>query len=310
MTDVPFFSTTALTAAGFSRSVIDRHLRRGLWVPATAGVYVEAEALERLDEPRPRHLLQIAAVGSTLSDDVAVSHESSAVYWRLPLLGREPMLPLFTRPKIPGRTPDRTRTHKLYVAGLPDEHLTCTDGLRLTSPARTTVDLARRRSRRAAIVTADAALRSGVTRDQLREVLAYCERWPGIRQARWIVEFADPRAESPLESLGRLAFYQLGLPAPRLQVRLGDDHLAGIVDYYFEEYGVVAEADGRLKYRSPEAVWAEKIREDTIRDMELEVFRFYYGDVVGPLDRLAARAERAFVRAARRRGLPWPPLHR
>ena len=45
---------------------------------------------------------------------------------------------------------------------------------------------------------------------------------PGSALARRRLALADPLAESPLESLGRLRFAQQGLPPPRLQVVVGD----------------------------------------------------------------------------------------
>jgi hypothetical protein len=38
--------------------------------------------------------------------------------------------------------------------------------------------------------------------------------WRGSRGARWVIDRADGLAESPLETLGRLAFLERGLPAP------------------------------------------------------------------------------------------------
>jgi hypothetical protein len=100
--------------------------------------------------------------------------------------------------------------------------VTTVRGVPLTTVARTVIDLARCLSFEAGVAVADSALYGGkATRGELDAVLARCARWPGIQRARRAVAFADPRAESVLESLGRAAFHQAGLPPPDLQVLSG-----------------------------------------------------------------------------------------
>lgn len=61
-----------------------------------------------------------------------------------------------------------------------------------------------------------------------------------------VVRFADGRSESPLESISRVAFHELGLPAPEPQVEvwLGDELLAR-VDFFWRHRKTVGEADGK-----------------------------------------------------------------
>jgi hypothetical protein len=69
--------------------------------------------------------------------------------------------------------------------------------------------------------------------------------------ARRVVAFADARAESPLESISRLRMREHGVPAPEPQVEIWiDGRFAGRVDFYWDEYGVIGEADGWGKYRN------------------------------------------------------------
>jgi hypothetical protein len=110
----------------------------------------------------------------------------------------------------------------LHIAALPPDHVTTREGIRLTSVARTVVDLARASSFRCGVVVADSALRSNQTsKAELQSVITDCARWPGI--SRLVVEFADGRSESVLESISRVAFRDQGLPAPELQVWVGGD---------------------------------------------------------------------------------------
>lgn len=97
---------------------------------------------------------------------------------------------------------------------LPDE--VCTRyGVRVTSPARTAFDLARRGPLVEAVAAVDAiAFRCGITAAHL---LAVAAAHPGVRgsvQVRRVAELMDPRAESLMETRLRLVFVLRGLPAP------------------------------------------------------------------------------------------------
>src|SRR5699024_9376352 len=104
--------------------------------------------------------------------------------------------------------------------------------------------------------------------------------------ARYVIERADGRAESPGESLSRARFFEWGLPRPELQVDFRDDdgHI-GRVDFWWQDRGVVGEFDGRTKYgatagRSAEALWQEKLREDRLRRRGVAVVRWTWRDAL------------------------------
>jgi hypothetical protein len=135
----------------------------------------------------------------------------------------------------------------------------------------------------------DSALRSGVTPDQLTEVMLRCRSWPGARLASRPVAMADGRSANPGESWSRVILVAAGQAPTDLQRAFRDDRgLIGIVDYFWEEEMVVGEFDGRLKYAvapgaTPEqaqrAIVAEKIREDRLRALGLEFVRWGYGEL-------------------------------
>ncbi|GAB2629297.1 hypothetical protein ABI214_22470 [Prescottella soli] len=104
----------------------------------------------------------------------------------------------------------------------------------------------------------------------------------------------------------------LGLPIPELQASLlgPDGRLLGRVDFLFADAGVVGEFDGKVKYgkyvragQDPgDAVFAEKQREDRIRDAGWGVVRWTWRD----LDRPAVIGERIRRAMTRRDGRPRP----
>lgn len=111
----------------------------------------------------------------------------------------------------------------------------------------TTVDAIRYASADEALVIVDHALRHGATRDQLVRLALEMENYPGIHRGLWAIEHGDPRAESALESLGRLAFIEAGRPAPLSNVWIFDHCRAVRVDHLLPGSGVVIEGDGGLK---------------------------------------------------------------
>lgn len=195
----------------------------------------------------------------------------------------------------------------LRSAALPSHHRASRHGVPITSAARTVIDLARTRSFAEGVVVADSALRKRqVTEDQLRGMLTDCATWSGIARARRVVDFADPQAESVLESLSRVAIHEQNLPAPRTQVTLGDAGRPRCrVDFLWEDVRVVGEADGLGKYEpddrrsTRDIVRAEKYREEWLADAGYEIVRWGWADANNP-QRLAQRLRAAFARGAER----------
>jgi hypothetical protein len=167
----------------------------------------------------------------------------------------------------------------------PDD-LDLIDGLRVTTLARTVLDMAIAGSHGQAVVMADAALRrndhaiEGVPRtlttvDDLRHELSLISAPHGSAKARRVIEFADGRADRPGESLSRVAMDVAHLPAPQLQVTLvGASGRKYVVDFWWPAANLIGEFDGDAKYSDPaflrgrtpeQALRDEKAREDDLR---------------------------------------------
>jgi hypothetical protein len=172
-------------------------------------------------------------------------------------------------------------------------------GVPVFSIERTIVDLARERGVRDGLVAADAALRERLTtRDQLEQTLALQRGWPGVRAARRVVELADGRAESPLESISRLCLLDGGLPSPDLQAWVATAVRAYRVDMLFREHKVIVEMDGLLKYRgNPRALADEKLRQEHLERAGYRVVRLLWDDVVNHSAEAVARVRAALASA-------------
>lgn len=280
---------------------IARLRRRGEWTGLRRGAYV-AGALP--SERRLRHVLEVRATVAGLRTPAVVSHASAAAVHGLPLWGI-PLTQVHITRRPPARSDSDTRLRS-HAARLDDEDVVGVGPLAVTSPARTVVDLARLLPFAPALAVADAALRAGAaTREHLTSLLNRASGTRGARAARRVVQAADGRSESVGESRSRAVMLQLGLPMPDLQVevRRSDGSLIGRSDFGWEQSRVLGEFDGRVKYgrllkpgQDPgDAVFAEKRREDALRDQDWRVVRWVWSELDAPLSfrrRLTERLER------------------
>ncbi len=173
-------------------------------------------------------------------------------------------------------------------APLPSSDVTTTGPLRITAVPRTLVDCSREWELDDAVVAMDfALLAERTTAGELADAAAAVRHWRGSTTASRAVSLADGRAESPLESRGRLRLVGAGLPPSDLQVEIRTaGRLVGVVDAWFEEAAVALEFDEQVTYRNPwrgptpaEVLWQEKRREDELRSLDIRVVRVADHDV-------------------------------
>ena len=146
--------------------------------------------------------------------------------------------------------------------------------------------MAREHGIAAGVVPLDYALHHHlVTVDDLHATLDHCYRWPGVRAARVAVAAGDGRSESVLESLSRLKLRDYGVAEPEPQQLIGDADGRPVarVDFYWDRFGVVGEADGLMKYGAdaddPNPLHREKIRQEALERLGLVVVRWMTSDL-------------------------------
>ena len=285
------FTAADARRAGYGHDEVRSLRASGRWVRLRRGVYTTAERLTELEGRR--HGADCLAVLLDLDRPrAAISHGSAARLLDLPVradLGRTVRL----------TDPEQWRAgsgFRMTCAPLGADEVVRHGPFRLTSPARTLVDCAREWPLEDAVVAMDAALLAGrTTRPEMSRVLAAQPSWRGAPRARRAVALADGRAESPLETRGRLRIAGAGLPVPELQVEIrAGGRLVAVVDGWFEAAAVAVEFDGRVKYRDPwrgrsaeRVLWEEKRREDELRGLDVRVVRIVDADLD---DRWPARA--------------------
>lgn len=285
-----------------SEARIRRALRSGDLVCERRGVLVGRRRVA-LASGTAAHVLetQVAITGLRGGSTAYACLGSAAVLHRLARLGRPPQRVRLYRERGGPWRDDRIA---VLVCSLPRAHVTCLQGVPTTTCARTAVDLARWVTFRSAVVVMDSALRNGCGIEEIDAVVGDCTRWPGIRHARKAALFADGRAESPLESISRVVMHEAGLPAPALQVPLGIDEMGvptGVVDFYWDDYRLIGEADGLLKYDEEPAadgestLRAEKLRQEALEALDYRVVRWTWNDIWYRPDWVMERLRRAMT---------------
>lgn len=134
----------------------------------------------------------------------------------------------------------------------PDE-ICLVDGMPVTTPQRTALDLACRYPLDEAVTAIDALAHA--TRLKLADVELLVERYKGrrgLRRARAALNLVDAGAESPRETWLRLILIRAGFPRPQTQIPVYNEYgvLIGEVDTGWEEIKVAVEYEGDHHWQS------------------------------------------------------------
>ncbi|HSP75314.1 MAG TPA: hypothetical protein VLO31_03760 [Cryobacterium sp.] len=316
MTDERIDEHTGLYLSGGATATesTDRQFRREAQFGRSAlrlrrGVFTTTEHWARLP-PRQRHLAEIRAVVATRTRDPVISHQSAAAVWGIPLADAWPgTVHVLAPPQSRARSKNGVTVHRSVV---PDGDIVDIDGMLVTSPARTLLDLARTTSFATAVVAIDHALNPRnaspevfMTDEVLREKLRESMSPRGWVRAERAILFGRPNADNPGESLSRVAIFELGFPDPVLQT-CHENPRGGFyfTDFEWPAYRLIGEFDGQGKYLKEEylrgltpgeAVTREKVREDDLRSEGNRLARW------GPAD---VRQRQSLARILTTAGLP------
>ena len=253
----PVITSSELLARGYSRRAREHAERTGQLYRVRHGVYVPAAELptapgeaEAMLEMRSRASARFIRPGTVMS------HTSALVLHGLPAQDLDTRRVTTTRHR-PGSGSRRGESAICHSLDLGDA-VTEVEGIPVTTPARTIVDVARTSPFTGAVCAADEALRRALcTRAELAAELDAAAGRVGIARARAVVAFADPGGHSVLESLSRVAISRAGLPMPQLQHEFVlPDGSRTFVDMYWKEWGLVGESDGSGNTGSTTARWA------------------------------------------------------
>ncbi|KAM9863491.1 type IV toxin-antitoxin system AbiEi family antitoxin domain-containing protein [Leucobacter sp. BZR 635] len=308
-----------LRRCGLSERDITQSLRSGALVRLRQGWYARGSFWNDA-RPETRHLAAILAAQRAAASPPVFSHLSAAVLLDLPVLSAW----LWATHGAAARPDDRTvhvtlplgsrassgKTLIRHRGTLSPTDVLSRAGLQHTGPERTLNDLARSVPFEVALSAGDAHLRAAARfgrhanpqavsawRQGMHARATRHRNRPGNRSVRALATLAHPLADSPLESVSRLRFAQLGIGVT-MQVPVAARGRGSLyLDFLLDGLGIWGEADGKHKYvdaklrggRSPEEVlYAEKQRTEWIAGTTgLRVVRWGVAEVT-TLERFAA----------------------
>ena len=228
--DEPFLGSAALAAGA-----VTRHALRTRFVALHRDVYIpqdtEITALVRAKAC----WLRSRGHGVLAGFSAAAVHRTKWIDRRLPATVIDE-----NRRRVPGVV--------VWGSTLAEDEVCTVDGMRVTTPLRTAVDLARRYPLDTAVAAVDALARA--TRLKVTDIQAAIERYPGRhggKQAEKVLALVDPGAESPRETALRLIVVRAGYPPPRTQLAVYNDYgaLIGEVDLGWPDVKIAVEYEGK-----------------------------------------------------------------
>ena len=208
-------------------------------------------------------------------------------------------------PGLPATVIDdnRRRTPGIITWGstLDDDEVCTVDGMRLTTPARTAIDLARRYPLDTAVASIDALARA--TRTKVATIEDAVHRYPGrhgTERALEVLSLVDPGAESPRETALRLSVVRAGYPRPQTQLPVYNEYevLIGRVDLGWPEQKIALEYEGRHHRMSREQFDKDIRRFEEMIELDWIVIRVTAADTEATIHIRLADAWSRRVRAA------------
>lgn len=216
------------------------HYRTKAWRSPTHGVRLRASA-----EPTLRS--DAAAVAAALPAAAAFCLGTAAQLLGLPVPYRLAAAKGLHVALPPGTGQPTRRPIRLHRVALVAADVTEVDGVRVTSGARTFVDLAAVLALDELVAVGDAALRRAVmTTEEIGDAVRRRKGNRGIVRARRGAALLDPRAASPRESQLRVLIVEdrLPIPVPNAVIRDDGGGFLAVGDLVFAQWKVVVEYDG------------------------------------------------------------------
>ncbi|HEX5192407.1 MAG TPA: DUF559 domain-containing protein [Solirubrobacteraceae bacterium] len=284
-----------LRELGIAPSTVAEVLERGRLHRYAHGVYavVELGALPPL----------AAEQGAILvcGPDAVISHRSAAAIWDLVEHTAGPV-----SVTVVGSDRGRARAgidfHRTGALARVDVRR---NGLPLTAPARTLIDMAAVSSYRQAELALDRALTRQLTSPTaLRNAIERCPTRAGVATVAGLLDPARPSSMtvSPPEELLLSLVRRAGLPAPEANVPLGDPHSPVALERYrpdlmWRAQRVVVEFDSRQYHSSARAIESDNRRDAAVIRAGWTVIRVRYRELVQAPERVLVRIAGALARS-------------
>lgn len=255
-------------ALGLSSRGIEHRIARGRLHPIGRGIYSVGRS-----ELTPQGRWMAAVIAGGGPGIAALSHSSAAALFKIGVeqvsaieVSRRSLTPI----RVPG-----VRVHRRPK--LRDGWYGFYEGIPVTSPVQTLIDLATRHGRPAMERSINEADRLKLVRtDDLRKGLDAHPGEPGVGRLREILDrrtFRYTRTE--LERAFIPLAREAGLPLPRTSVYVTGHE----VDFHFDELGLVVETDGLTYHRTPAQQAKDRERDQDHSAAGLTQLRFTHAQI-------------------------------
>jgi len=278
------FRTCEPGSVGLTRHQLTAGLAEGSVRRVLPGVAVGGHVADSIE-------LRARAVALVLNDDHIVCDRTAAWLHGIDVLlyQEHQIVPAVEVCALRGHEPSDRSGVDGCTRDLASTDIVVVDGVRLTTPLRTALDLGcnlRRREAFAALVAFARAYDLSVA-DLAREATRF-KRRRGVRQLRQLIPLVDARIESARESWTYLAIHEAGLPLPEPQVWIEIDGVPTYrLDFGYRRAKVCVEYDGfEAHERTAEQRAYDERRRAWLRDHGWTVIIVRNGDFTGEaLDR-------------------------
>ena len=236
--------------------------------------------------------LILAAVARRLPAGAAFSGRTAV--W---LHGLDPMFPNPVEVTIPEAIGSGRRAGaSVRRAALASEEIVLRLGRPTTSGLRTVIDFGSRDPLTEGVVAADLFLHARlVTIAELRRYIADHPGAKGIARLRRVVDLAEPKAESAMETRLRMLLVLSGLPPPEAQIPIQDDqgNPLGRPDLLYRTDRLAIEYDGG---NHRDRMIDDNRRQNDLVSAGLRLLRFTAADVYGTPEAIVMRVRQELSR--------------
>lgn len=279
--DEPFRGSAAITAG-----VLTRHELRTRFIAVHHDVYI-AKQTELTAVIRAK-----ACWLRTRGHGILAGFSASALHGAKWIDANRPATTIDTNRR-------RTSGIAVWASNITDDEVCVLDGMRVTTPARTAVDLARRYPLDTAVAAVDALARA--TRLKVSEIEHAVRQHPrrqGQSRALKVLSLVDPGAESPRETWLRLIVLRAGYPRPATQLPVHNEYgaLIGVVDLGWRDLKIAMEYEGK-HHRMSRARFDKDVRRiDELLEQRWIVIRVTAMDTAATVERRLGQAWAARMR--------------
>jgi len=273
-----------LQLAGVARHLIEWRVKAGLLQPMHAGVYRVGPVVA----PRARELAAVLACPGA-----AASHRSAAALWQVlpPQPEADPVHVTVSPAHHCGRRPGIV-SHRSSMAADEIDRL---DGVPLTSPARTILDLSGVVSPRELEQALAHAERDGLARPaDMKLLLVRYRRRSGTRQLRQLLERDTPPLLTRSEAEERLLtlIRKASLPEPETNVSLHGVE----VDCFWRQARLAVEVDGYAYHNSVRAFVRDRQRDSALAAAGVQVLHLSWHQIEREREKTLVQLAQALAR--------------